>query len=51
MAEYLQYQSHGSYMPPNSKPNPYSQVRARALYPGSRLLWGQRAGVHPRVLG
>uniref|UniRef100_A0A8U7NZG9 Uncharacterized protein n=1 Tax=Corvus moneduloides TaxID=1196302 RepID=A0A8U7NZG9_CORMO len=29
MAEYLQYQSHGRYAPPNSKPNPYSQVRAR----------------------
>ncbi|KFO55346.1 MUC1 protein, partial [Corvus moneduloides] len=28
MAEYLQYQSHGRYAPPNSKPNPYSQVRA-----------------------
>lgn len=26
MAEYLQYQSHGRYAPPNSKPNPYSQV-------------------------
>ncbi|XP_005059045.2 PREDICTED: mucin-1 [Ficedula albicollis] len=26
MAEYLQYQSHGRYVPPNSKPNPYSQV-------------------------
>uniref|UniRef100_A0A8D2MUX9 Uncharacterized protein n=1 Tax=Zonotrichia albicollis TaxID=44394 RepID=A0A8D2MUX9_ZONAL len=29
MAEYLQYQSHGRYVSPNSKPNPYSQVRAR----------------------
>ncbi|NXD97688.1 MUC1 protein, partial [Chaetorhynchus papuensis] len=28
MAEYLQYQSHGRYASPNSKPNPYSQVRA-----------------------
>ncbi|NWQ68953.1 MUC1 protein, partial [Neopipo cinnamomea] len=28
MAEYLQYQSHGRYVSPNSKPNPYSQVRA-----------------------
>ncbi|NXU43053.1 MUC1 protein, partial [Drymodes brunneopygia] len=27
MAEYLQYQSHGRYVSPNSKPNPYSQVR------------------------
>ncbi|XP_053857105.1 mucin-1 [Vidua macroura] len=26
MAEYLQYQSHGRYVSPNSKPNPYSQV-------------------------
>ncbi|XP_027762271.1 mucin-1 [Empidonax traillii] len=26
MAEYLQYQSHGRYVAPNSKPNPYSQV-------------------------
>ncbi|NXF55761.1 MUC1 protein, partial [Oceanites oceanicus] len=28
MAEYPSYQSHGRYMSPNSKPNPYSQVRA-----------------------
>ncbi|KFQ89115.1 Mucin-1, partial [Phoenicopterus ruber ruber] len=28
MAEYAQYQSHGRYVSPNSKPNPYSQVRA-----------------------
>ncbi|KFP34376.1 Mucin-1, partial [Colius striatus] len=28
MAEYPPYQSHGSYEPPTSKPNPYSQVRA-----------------------
>uniref|UniRef100_A0A8C0UL64 Uncharacterized protein n=1 Tax=Cyanistes caeruleus TaxID=156563 RepID=A0A8C0UL64_CYACU len=28
MAEYLQYQSHGRYVSPNSKANPYSQVRA-----------------------
>ncbi|KFP86061.1 Mucin-1, partial [Acanthisitta chloris] len=27
MAEYLQYQSHGRYVSPKSKPNPYSQVR------------------------
>uniref|UniRef100_A0A674HAK0 Mucin 1, cell surface associated n=1 Tax=Taeniopygia guttata TaxID=59729 RepID=A0A674HAK0_TAEGU len=27
MAEYLQYQSHGRYVSPSSKPNPYSQVR------------------------
>ncbi|NXL09806.1 MUC1 protein, partial [Mesembrinibis cayennensis] len=27
MAEYSPYQSHGRYMSPNSKPNPYSQVR------------------------
>ncbi|XP_023797618.1 mucin-1 [Cyanistes caeruleus] len=26
MAEYLQYQSHGRYVSPNSKANPYSQV-------------------------
>ncbi|XP_059688096.1 mucin-1 [Gavia stellata] len=26
MAEYPQYQSHGRYVSPNSKPNPYSQV-------------------------
>ncbi|XP_077645524.1 mucin-1 [Lonchura striata] len=26
MAEYLQYQSHGRYVSPSSKPNPYSQV-------------------------
>ncbi|KAM6037792.1 mucin-1 [Theristicus caerulescens] len=26
MAEYSPYQSHGRYMSPNSKPNPYSQV-------------------------
>ncbi|NWQ86926.1 MUC1 protein, partial [Burhinus bistriatus] len=26
MAEYPPYQSHGRYAPPNSKPNPYSQV-------------------------
>ncbi|XP_014816770.1 PREDICTED: mucin-1 isoform X2 [Calidris pugnax] len=26
MAEYPPYQSHGRYEPPNSKPNPYSQV-------------------------
>lgn len=47
MAEYLQYQSHGRYVSPNSKPNPYSQVRARAPYLGSQLVRGQRAGVHP----
>ncbi|XP_062367195.1 mucin-1 [Cinclus cinclus] len=29
MAEYLQYQSHGRYVSPNSKPNPYSQGRGR----------------------
>ncbi|KFV92580.1 Mucin-1, partial [Eurypyga helias] len=28
MAEYPPYQSHGRYVSPNSKPNPYSQVRA-----------------------
>uniref|UniRef100_A0A672UW53 SEA domain-containing protein n=1 Tax=Strigops habroptila TaxID=2489341 RepID=A0A672UW53_STRHB len=28
MAEYLQYQSHGRYMSPSGKPNPYSQVSA-----------------------
>ncbi|KFV63804.1 Mucin-1, partial [Dryobates pubescens] len=28
MAEYPPYQSHGRYAPPNSKPSPYSQVRA-----------------------
>lgn len=38
MAEYLQYQSHGRYVSPNSKPNPYSQVKTRALYLGSQLL-------------
>ncbi|NXT78715.1 MUC1 protein, partial [Zapornia atra] len=27
MAEYPQYQSHGRYVSPNTKPNPYSQVR------------------------
>ncbi|NWH20184.1 MUC1 protein, partial [Grus americana] len=27
MAEYPPYQSHGRYVSPNSKPNPYSQVR------------------------
>ncbi|NWY58000.1 MUC1 protein, partial [Chionis minor] len=27
MSEYPPYQSHGRYAPPNSKPNPYSQVR------------------------
>ncbi|NXD74503.1 MUC1 protein, partial [Eolophus roseicapillus] len=26
MSEYLQYQSHGRYVSPSSKPNPYSQV-------------------------
>ncbi|KAM6365146.1 mucin-1 [Pluvialis apricaria] len=26
MAEYPPYQTHGRYVPPNSKPNPYSQV-------------------------
>uniref|UniRef100_A0A8D0FPI6 Mucin-1 n=1 Tax=Strix occidentalis caurina TaxID=311401 RepID=A0A8D0FPI6_STROC len=29
MAEYPPYQSHGRYVSPNSKPNPYSQVRAK----------------------
>uniref|UniRef100_A0A8C3K1V7 Uncharacterized protein n=1 Tax=Calidris pygmaea TaxID=425635 RepID=A0A8C3K1V7_9CHAR len=29
MAEYPPYQSHGRYVSPNSKPNPYSQVRAQ----------------------
>ncbi|NXX56939.1 MUC1 protein, partial [Scopus umbretta] len=28
MAEYPEYQSHGRYVSPKSKPNPYSQVRA-----------------------
>ncbi|NXP08203.1 MUC1 protein, partial [Thinocorus orbignyianus] len=28
MAEYPPYKSHGRYMPPTSKPNPYSQVRS-----------------------
>ncbi|NWS47728.1 MUC1 protein, partial [Probosciger aterrimus] len=28
MSEYLQYQSHGRYVSPSSKPNPYSQVSA-----------------------
>ncbi|KFZ67544.1 Mucin-1, partial [Podiceps cristatus] len=28
MAEYPPYQSHGRYVSPNSKPNPYSQVRS-----------------------
>lgn len=36
MAEYLQYQSHGRYVSPSSKPNPYSQVRARAPALGSQ---------------
>lgn len=29
MSEYLQYQSHGRYVSPSSKPNPYSQVSAQ----------------------
>ncbi|KFQ44021.1 Mucin-1, partial [Nestor notabilis] len=28
MSEYLHYQSHGRYVSPSSKPNPYSQVSA-----------------------
>ncbi|KFU83963.1 Mucin-1, partial [Chaetura pelagica] len=28
MAEYAPYQSHGRYVSPSSKPNPYSQVGA-----------------------
>uniref|UniRef100_A0A803VPU1 Mucin-1 n=1 Tax=Ficedula albicollis TaxID=59894 RepID=A0A803VPU1_FICAL len=51
MAEYLQYQSHGRYVPPNSKPNPYSQVRARAPPLGSRLCGGREQGCIPCVLG
>ncbi|XP_029814017.1 thrombospondin-3 [Manacus vitellinus] len=37
MAEYLQYQSHGRYVSPNSKPNPYSQLgqSLSLLNPGS----------------
>lgn len=46
MAEYLQYQSHGRYVSPNSKPNPYSQVRERES-PTPGALQGHRAGVHP----
>ena len=37
MAEYPPYQSHGRYVSPNSKPNPYSQVRAK-VPPSSGLL-------------
>ncbi|OWK55100.1 Mucin-1 [Lonchura striata] len=48
MAEYLQYQSHGRYVSPSSKPNPYSQVRARGSpegRAGDRQRWQGRTRV------
>ncbi|KAM9623306.1 mucin-1 isoform 5-T5 [Morphnus guianensis] len=50
MAEYPPYQSHGCYVSPNSKPNPYSQVRAEChrsrgcLCLASQPLWGWGGG-------
>uniref|UniRef100_A0A663N5E7 Mucin 1, cell surface associated n=1 Tax=Athene cunicularia TaxID=194338 RepID=A0A663N5E7_ATHCN len=44
MAEYPPYQSHGRYVSPNSKPNPYSQVRAKCHRPWGCLRlasWGR----------
>lgn len=49
MAEYAPYQSHGRYVSPSSKPNPYSQVRAERHHaqgcsrPAPRALRGRWA--------
>lgn len=57
MAEYPPYQSHGRYVSPNSKHNPYSQVRAeRRRCPGTGvvpgpLLFGAAASLDPALDG
>ncbi|XP_014744835.1 PREDICTED: mucin-1 [Sturnus vulgaris] len=44
MAEYLQYQSHGRYVSPNSKPNPYSQVAGSTTRAGTFTYTNPSAG-------
>ncbi|XP_063276433.1 mucin-1 [Prinia subflava] len=44
MAEYLQYQSHGRYVSPNSKPNPYSQVAGSTTRAGTFTYTNPAAG-------
>lgn len=57
MAQYPPYQSHGRYVSPNTKHNPYSQVRAgRPRCPGTGVvpgppLFGAAASLTPALDG